>query len=339
MILENLILHRVDKIEVNKSNKFVPRFRGEELQITSVTNDFAERLNKSFSRSRPTRGVFDDSKGYNAFQSALIEPFLNGDISFIEFSKKATGELADKIPLQAEGGILVFMNFISSDSTQFLTIAMLEHSTQYKENVDLSIEALETLATEKLARAVKIDVMDYQGTDLDTQYLSFIKGTRSISKFFQKFVGATDLKSAAKNVKILHDTVVDYCTDLGLTPRETDDVKMRIKEYLENVRRENEEVSLSVVGGLIDQNNSDGFEEYIQEHDLEVSDRFIIDKPSDNGPFKRSVVTVASGSVKLDFSVEGKEYISRYSEDSLVVSGIDPEWIEREFGGGEENIV
>lgn len=80
---------------------------------------------------------------------------------------------------------------------------MMDKSAQYTNTDDLGIKKLMTLNVEKLARANRLNLDKWKKND--GRYLTFIKGTREVSQYFIKFIGATDISSAKENFRILKE--------------------------------------------------------------------------------------------------------------------------------------
>ncbi|WP_045802602.1 nucleoid-associated protein [Flagellimonas lutaonensis] len=151
---------------------------------------------------------------------------------------------------------------------------MLDNSTSFSvNNANLTIKKLQSLDIERLARANRINFEKWENGD--SQYLSFIKGTRGISLYFQKFIGSTDLTSSRENTNNLKNAMTKYMSDEGYTNEEKRLTYHKVNDYARQKYDLDEDLELNALAVLINEMNPEGFTNYIQENeDLEVSGSF-----------------------------------------------------------------
>lgn len=194
MKLQNIVLHHIKREE----NELPELNCSSQLLDTSenVVIEFVEKLIKSFASKNPTYGKFQDDTTAYPFQR-LVENFKK-DNDFLKFSIESMNLLEKEIQVpQAKGGYVVFTNYIQNEQ-EFLVTIMLDKAEQFTIDDDsLDIRKLKILDIDKLARANRLNISKWENND--ELYLAFIKGTRDVSSYFQKFIGNTDLTSSKKN--------------------------------------------------------------------------------------------------------------------------------------------
>lgn len=204
MNLKNIILH-----QIIRENEEEPELNCSDHNL--VENDtvieFVEKLIKIYSSKNPTFGAFEEDSVNYPFQKKVRE-YLDGS-NFITFSKESMSILKKEIKTpKATGGYVVFVHY-EEKQVDFIITAMLDKSTQFAvDDASLGIEKLKTLDIDKLARANRINVKKWDAEE--SLYLTFIKGTRDVSKYFQKFIGSTDITSAKINSRIIDNAVNRY---------------------------------------------------------------------------------------------------------------------------------
>ncbi|MEC4004892.1 nucleoid-associated protein [Flavobacterium sp. SUN052] len=282
MILKNIVLHQIvkelkGKPYLNNSNKLI--------NISSTVNEFVEKLIKNYSSKNPTQGSFKEGEDNYPFQKKVKIYFQDND--FLKFSVDAMEILLKEIDkATTTGGYVVFVHY-EDKKTDFLITAMLDKSAQFTvDDKKLDIEKLMTLDIDKLARANRLNVNRWNNNE--PQYLSFIKGTREISKYFLDFIGSTDISSSKQNLKILKDTIDQYVRFQNIRGERKERIRENISNYLTKCFNDEKEVEIDSVSSLIDNENPNDFKLYITENEIEVSDKIKIYKKGDYEIFIRN---------------------------------------------------
>lgn len=269
MKLQQIVLHQIIKEQMEK-----PSLKTSDslLPVNEVTEEFVEKIIKSYASKNPTYGVFEDNKELYPFQTH-VESFRNGG-SFLDFSCEAMKILKKEIDSPTTtGGYVVFILY-NENMVDFLITIMLDNSTSFSVNdANLTIKKLQSLDIERLARANRINFEKWKNDD--PQYLSFIKGTRGISLYFQKFIGSTDLTSSLQNTNNLKDAMAKYMSREGYSSEQKRLTYNKVNDYAIKKYDLDEDLELNAIAVLINEINPEGFSNFIQENeDLEVSGSF-----------------------------------------------------------------
>jgi len=293
MDLKKIVLHQLIKEEyeaptLNLSDHLLP--------INETTEEFVEKIIKSYSSKNPTYGTFLEEDVYQ-FQNYAKAYFQ--DFDFLEFTSKSMEILKKEIDVpKATGGYVVFIHY-TQNKTDFLITIMLDKSVQFSvDDIHLSLKKLKSLDIDKLARANRLNYQKWKNGD--ELYLSFIKGTREVSRYFQKFIGSTDLTSTKENANRLKNALYSFMDQMEYTPSKQDETLSRIKHYTLKQIDDEQDVNLRTISILVDNENPDDFVTYIDENELEVSGAFRVKRKQDFDFLYRVIVKEKGYSLKFD---------------------------------------
>jgi nucleoid-associated protein YejK len=323
MKLKHIVLHQIIKEQMGK-----PTLKTSDslLPISEVTEEFVDKIIKSYAAKNPTYGVFEKNKEIYPFQT-YVEGFRKGG-SFLNFSKKAMKILKKEIDSPTTtGGYVVFILY-SESKVDFLITIMLDNSISFSVNdANLTIKKLQSLDIERLARANRINFDKWKNDE--PQYLSFIKGTRGISLYFQKFIGSTDLTSSRENTNNLKDAMAKYMGDKGYTSEEKKSAYHKVNDYAKQKYDMDEDLELNAIAVLIDEMTPEGFTNYIQDNeDLEVSGSFRVTQKTHLKFLTWQTVKEKGYSLEFDRGLIGKK-IRKIGSD-IVIKNV-PAGVLKEF--------
>lgn len=326
MELKSIVLH-----QIKRENNDAPVLNCSDhlLNIKDKTViEFVEKLIKSFSSKNPTYGVFQDEEDAYPFQK-LVKDYIKNE-GFLDFSIEAMKLLEKEIQVpQAKGGYVVFTHY-SHNKIEFLITIMLDKSEQFTINDDsLDIRKLLTLDVDRLARANRLNISKWQNDD--DLYLAFIKGTRDVSGYFQKFIGNTDLTSSKKNSRNLKEALSKYMRDKGFSDERKQTVNQNISGYFERQFREDLDIQLEAISAHTDQDNPLDFINYLNESgDFEVSGSFRVAKKADFNVFYRSIVSGRGFKLEFERNLVRNGKILREGND-VIIKDVAEDILDKEF--------
>lgn len=275
MELNHIVIHQIIKEQLGK-----PSLKTSDalLPVNDDTNEFVEKIIKSYAAKNPTYGVFEEDEVIYPFQG-FAKKYLK-DKKFYDFSLTAMDILKKEINKSTTtGGYVVFIDY-TEKKTDFLITIMLDNSTSFSVNdANLTLKKLKSLDIDKLARANRVNVTKWQNDE--PQYLSFIKGTRGISIYFQKFIGSTDLTSSKENTEKLKLAMANYMTEKKYKREQIRKVYSKVNDYSVQKYDRDEDMEIKAISVLINEMEPDGFINYLNENeDSEVSGTFRVTQKS-----------------------------------------------------------
>ncbi len=164
----------------------------------------------------------------------------------------------------------------------------------------------------------------------ESQYLTFIKGTRDVSKYFQKFIGSTDITSAKINSRIIDSAVNRYLRDKNIVGARKNYVKERISNYFEKQFANGEDIYLDAISSLVNPEYPTYFTEYLVEKEIEVSANFSLSKKDDFVLFRKSNVKEKGYSFNFEKQLAKDGKIVRDGND-IIIRDVPTEQLDSAF--------
>lgn len=267
MELHQLTLHKLLK-EQNGVAKL--ELRKKPYVVTATEIEFiSESKEVYYHKSNPNFGIFEGSAVSYPYQT-LVKNYLDGKTDFLQFTTEAMKHFLTVIQKeqQATGGNVIFAHY-TVNKEEFLLVMMLNSKKRFNVNDDLGIYDVMVLDIEKLDLANTLNITKWKNSE-DT-YLSFAKGRKEISKYFRHFIGCTDQTTAKQSSKNLKGALLDYMGELDLETSEKEDIRNRVFNYCVEKIKRREDISLSHISSMIDEDNPDLFQQYAASEKYGVS--------------------------------------------------------------------
>lgn len=321
MDLHNIVLHQIikeqlDEPELNLSENLLP--------VNELSIEFVEKLIKSYSSKNPTYGVFEDNDDLFPFQKYILRYFEDND--FLSFTSDAMDVLNNKINTPfATGGYVVFVHY-TQNNVEFIITVMLDKSVQFSVDDDnLTLRKLKSLDLERMARANRVNFTKWTGGE--HQYLSFIKGTRSVSVYFQEFIGSTDMTSSKQNTDNLRVALQTYMRDNNYDEDRKRDVLHRVKGYSLRKYEAEEDLELRAISVLVDDQLPDNFVDFITDNeDVEVSGYFRVTQKAHLKFFDKVIIKERGYSLEFDRNLKGTKIFRE--GNSIVITEVPANILE-----------
>lgn len=328
MIVKKIVFHHIIK-----ELKGTPRLKCSDklLPINATVIEFVEKLIKNYSSKNPTQGTFKADKTNYPFQSKADDYVKNDD--FLKFTQDSMTILESKINISTTtGGYVVFVHY-EEKKVDFLITAMLDKSAQFTvDDENLDIAKLMTLDVEKLARANRLNFNKWKANDV--LYLSFIKGTREVSKYFIDFIGSTDITSAKENFAKLNEATNKYFVHNNLSVLEKDKIKDNISNYVVDCFQNGNDVELISISSIINAQDPNSFLNFISDKELEVSGKIAINKKTDFDTLFRNRVSEKGYTLVFDKSLIKTKKIQHIG-NQIIINDVPAEYIKTYFEDDE----
>ncbi|UPZ16899.1 nucleoid-associated protein [Flavobacterium humidisoli] len=283
MEVKKIVLHRIDK---EKKEKGTLKFSNKLMEIDETVIGFVERLIKIYNSKNPSQGTFEEDDVNYPFQVKVKEYLENQD--FLTFTTDAMHILKSRMDINTTtGGYVVFIHYVEKQ-VDFIISSMMDKDTQYTNTEELGIQKLMTLNIEKLARANRLNLDKWKNNN--GRYLTFIKGTRAVSQYFVKFIGATDISSAKENFKKLKDTIKQYVVEEKISRKQQDAIREKVSSYINKCFLDKSDVEIESVSAIVNTQSPLSFLEFISKNEIEISGRIGIHSKGDFDNFTRSIL-------------------------------------------------
>jgi nucleoid-associated protein len=319
--VKKLVVHEIRKEQDTKiaisdlSNALIPVIIGEEAY------SMVEELEKRYSLLSQTYAIFDEdtTTPSKQFPIQLKEYIDNGntDEGFLDFSVKTINTLKDIIEpiFKAKGGYLIFVEYVSK--VKFVAIFFVRNRkgrflSKDKATNTFKINESIYIDVDHLAMAGRINLNLLES---EMRYLSFINKRNEETKFFLRWMCATDRLSNKDDTKIFREILNEI--DL---PDGTDDKTLFIKNILNHIKTsESKNVDLRTIGTVF-YNNGEKLISFIEENDKIINHEF---KPDAQELKKLVVLRASADRITLDFPLsylkDGRIDVNE-SENKIIIT-------------------
>lgn len=277
--LTNIVIHRINKVAGNKDStlKLAPH----ELKIGRQEVHFIADIRESFNKkSIPTHGIFEDAFDFNIFQKS-IRDYKDGIVDFMNFTVEAMKFYKRTIDASAPatGGFIIFADFKITDNNneRYILILSINNKQGYNLSEDaLSIQEIKNLELNKMDLATFVNISRWNlainnSSDVKT-YLSFIRGKKTVSDYFQNFIGCADKTTASDSSTKLLIAIDSYCIENGYDETTKREIKKKTFEYCQDCNKHKREILLSHIASLINDKNPKEFLSFAGSETYSVSE-------------------------------------------------------------------
>lgn len=267
MDLNNIIVHKLDKEAQGVASI---ELRERVLPVGEKETEFITNVKQAYYRkSNPNYGVFNSNTTTYPFQT-MLRLYADENSSFYEFSVTAMNHLLGIINSvsQATGGYVVFAHYTLQNENFVITV-MLNNKKQYNINDNLSIEEIFSLDIEKLDVANFVNLTRWNGSE--ETYLSFARGRKEVSNYFKNFIGCTDQTSAKQSSQQLKSAFLDYLDTLQIDNETKENLRNDVFNYCIAQAKRKEDISLSHISSIIDNEQPESFSEFASGEQYRVS--------------------------------------------------------------------
>lgn len=264
--LTNIVIHKINKLAREKKSVLIKAKK--ELIISQQEKKFLADVRESFSKkSVPTHGVFENTFQYNEFQKNL-KYYRDGKIDFMTFTVNSMDYYKRIIEnsAPATGGFMIFADFKVTDSGNDRYILVLSINNKHGYNLSetaLSIQAIQNIELHKMDLASFINVSRWELSDNgDTSiktYLTFIRGKKALSDYFQNFIGCADKTTASESSRLLLNTMETYIKYKNINADKAKEIKSRVSDYCHDCNKRKAEILLSRISNIFDEDDTDAF--------------------------------------------------------------------------------
>lgn len=337
--VNQFVVHQIILSEEGKL-VFVPR--SECFNVSKAISDLAAQLHSSFN-AKPSKGVGGFGSELDASVADLLRQWQSQDLSFYDFSLRASERLLKAITDEAmvETGYVVFSHY-QYLATDYLMIAMLDTKESMSVNSSLDIAQNEYLDIPKMQLAVRIDLTQLEVNEDSFRYISFIKGRmgRKISDFFMNFMGLEEQVDVKQQNKQFVQQLDSYLASQMLDADEKHQQRKTVADYYKDKAELGEDIHIKEIDGVLPSSSEQGqsFSVFNQNMPAPLEESFQADKSMLNAMNKFSG---AGGGVTLSFArnLLGQKVKIDLANDTITIEGIPPnlrDQLSRTQSGSDE---
>ena len=153
---------------------------------------------------------------------------------------------------------------------------LIDNNIGYNLSDDLAIKEIMNLELNKMDLASTINItrwQEFQKSNSDVKtYLTFIKGKKSLSNYFQRFIGCEDKSTSKESSLLLRNTLNKYYDEKNIDKNQRNRLNSKIYDYCKLKNKEKKEVLLEDISRIFDEEDITGFFDYANSEDKGVSE-------------------------------------------------------------------
>jgi nucleoid-associated protein len=326
MDLHALILHSIEKRQGEEEANLT--LRDESIEVDDLATSFVESVRDTYARKSALQyASFDENEDIYPFQG-MMRDYLEDESSFVEFSHRASQNLRSEMERRrmATGGYVAFAHF--SDDTEYILCLMIEDTEGFGVDEDLDLLERVHLDIEDLQIASRINVEDWQ--DGEDGHVSFIPGTKAVSKYFKSFIGVGESDSSLKATRKAQTAIEEYMDEHDYDNDQQAQVTEDVAEYLREAKREGDAATVGVIANIVDPQNTDRFQEHAMSDEYRVDATFA---PSPKGIREIEKYEVKSEGVDISFnkSLFRRQVEYRAADSDLIVHEVTPDMLSEDL--------
>lgn len=278
MPIRHSIIHQIDKKP--DGSPAVLLVSDTELVESQATENLLNDLNIAYNaKTGKGWGFFHAQSG--AFPlSGWLQTFIDGG-DFIEFSQTAVEHLTKLMEESnlSVGGHVLFAHY-QQGLTEYLIIALVQHSESVTVNADLSVTGSKHLDFGNIHLATRINLSEWRNNPQSRQYISFLKGSkgRKATDYFRDFIGCQEGVDGPGETRTLLKAFSDFVAAEDLHEDSAREKTQALVSYSMAQAKIGEPIALDELSELIDEDRPKAFYDFIRNKDYGLSPEIPADK-------------------------------------------------------------
>ncbi len=319
MPLHHCIVHFIDKKP--DDSPAVLETRSETLPHSTALEHLLADINDSYN-SKPSKvwGLFQTDHTQYPLPAWLAD-YRAEKIDFTQFSQQAAEHLKKRIDEDniTLSGHLLFAHY-QQGMTDYLTIAVLQHSEGMAISSDLDVNAARHLDLGQMHLATRINLSEWENNSQSKQYISFIKGKngKKVIDGFRDFLGCQEGVDGPSETRTLLKAFSDFVESEDLPEEKAREKTDNLLSYANTQSRKGEVVSIEGLSEALDEDNPKAFYEHIRNKDYGLSPEIPADKRTLNA-FHRFTGRAEGISISFESHLLGSKVEYDEARDMLII--------------------
>ena len=321
MPIRHSIIHQIDKKP--DGSPAVLHVSGTELVKSQVIENLLSDLNVAYNaKTGKAWGLFHAQSGAFPF-SGWLQAYIEGG-EFIEFSHTAVEhlqKLMEESNLSVGGHVL--LAHYQQGLTDYLMVALLQHSEGITVNADLSVTLSKHLDFGSITLAARINISEWRSNPKSRQYISCLKGSkgRKATDYFRDFIGCQEGVDGPGETRTLLKAFNDFVTAEDLHEDSAREKTDTLVNYSMAQAKLGETITLNKLSGLIDEEQPYSFYDFIKAKDYGLSETLPPDKRTIN-KFRRFTGRAEGMSISFEARLLGSKIEFDEEAGTLMLHGL-----------------
>ena len=321
MPIRHSIIHQIDKKP--DGSPAVLHVSRTELAESQATENLLHDLNVSYNaKTGKAWGFFHAQSG--AFPlSGWLQTYIDGG-EFIEFSHTAVEhlqKLMEESNLNVGGHVL--LAHYQQGMTDYLVVALLQHSEGVTVNANLSVTPSKHLDFGNINLAARINISEWRNNPKSRQYISYLKSSkgRKATDYFRNFIGCMEGVDGPGETRTLLKAFSDFVTAEDMHEDSAREKTNTLVSYSMAQAKIGEPMSLNELSGLIDEDRPAAFYDFIRNKDYGLSSEIPADRRTLN-QFRRFTGRAEGLSISFEAHMLGSKIEYDEEAGSLLLRGL-----------------
>lgn len=274
--IDSIVIHRINKEQYGINN--VSLQLANELLPVENSIDLVNKLNSTFNTGTSKQyGSFEANTDIYPF-SSMLRQYYNNELSFINFTQRATEFLKNKIAIinLATGGDILFVRYTNQE-TDYLIVLMLKIKKSFSVTDRLKIQPVTHINDDEIDAIARINLGLWNSNNSE-KYISFTRKGKNnnISIYFTEFIGCIEFTKSKEMTKNLVDLIKNYAKN-NINSDMRDQTIQDIYSFLKERQKQDGEIDIEQLDRRIDPTGLRRFIEFMNNNDIQLSNNFAAD--------------------------------------------------------------
>ncbi|KOX63810.1 nucleoid-associated protein [Pseudomonas psychrophila] len=321
MHIRHSIIHQIDKKP--DGTPAVLHVSDTELVESQPTENLLQDLNEAYNaKTGKGWGLFHAKSGAYPL-SGWLQAYIEGG-DFIEFSCTAIEHLTKLMEESnlSVGGHVLFAHY-QQGMTDYLVVALLQHSEGVTVNADLSVTPSKHLNFGNINLAARINISEWRNNPKSRQYISYLKGSkgRKATDYFRDFIGCQEGVDGPGETRTLLKAFSDFVTAEDMHEDSAREKTQTLVSYSMAQAKIGEPITLDELSELIDEDRPKAFYDFIRNKDYGLSAEIPADKRTLN-QFRRFTGRAEGMSISFEQHLLGSKIEFDIEAGTLMLRGL-----------------
>ena len=315
----------INYLELDEQGQSKANYRQSLVEPCAAVAHLVEQLHLAYN-GKPAKGYAAFSAEKDPQVAQVLHDWQKQNSDFTVLANTATAALEQQLQahqLPESGYLLVcHYRYLVSD---YLLICLLGSKDHFSLTDDLELATSRHLDIARMQLAARIDLTEYQSSPEQGKYISFIRGRagRKVADFFLDFLGCIEGTDAKANSKVVLASVEEYFSAADFENSEKNEARKQVYSYCEERAKAGQDVVLTELSAVIDEQEQQGFLRYCQEQQLQVAEQFPVEVKE-----LKNLVKFAGQGAGLSLSFDQKLLGDRVQydphSDTILIKGTPP---------------
>ena len=321
MPIRHCIIHQIDKKP--DGSPAVLHVSDTELVESQATENLLQDLNEAYnSKTGKGWGLFHAQSGAYPL-SGWLQTYIEGG-DFTAFSHIAVEHLTKLMEESnlSVGGHVLFAHY-QQGMTDYLVVALLQHSEGVTVNADLSVTPSKHLDFGNINLAARINISEWRSNPKSRQYISYLKGSkgRKATDYFRDFIGCQEGVDGPGETRTLLKAFSDFVTAEDLHEDSAREKTQTLVSYSMAQAKIGEPITLDELSELIDEKRPKAFYDFIRNKNYGLSPEIPADKRTLN-QFRRFTGRAEGMSISFEQHLLGSKVEFDVEAGTLMLRGL-----------------